>query len=793
MSKKYKHHGVAQLSLGDLKARAERASREGRFQQALELVKQVYKAEPTPQHQELLRKTYLGRARQLRNQSQVRDAITVLQVASQLAHPAAGGDASGAVWLDQLAEEFAACGEVRRAMELLRGQPDSLSYARVMGQAVDAALQQAEAGRRLLPETMQVEFDCILRAFAQVEAAQDDQARETLQGIGLRSPFLEWKLLLRGLQAYWQKDDVRALENWQRLQPERLPARLAAPLRFLIDPAYRLAQAPEAQALLQKQADRLQGSGCVPQLRTIQASLAGQQPLASAYRLADTVVPSLRAEAGHLVPRLAACYFWAIVTKGEFEDVFRHQRVFGTPADDPKLHRLHAMAAEHVGDLENAHTYWQEFEKAAAGHPADWPGEQANRVRALIWNHMGHNAASIPDGDKLKGLPPFLRDHPSRPKPLSPSAEKCFERAIELAPDRLEGHEALFRFYDEKDKETKAIKAGKHLLERFPDHVPTLEALGDLYMRQEDYSDGLALFQRALKLNPLDRDLRYKVSTAHVFNARSLAERGQFDEARAEYEACLAYEDVEGDRSSIYCKWAACEYKANDPTRAEELLQQALSKAGNRLAVAFSMLIETIRLKLPRALKNRFDKEFKEALAEPPTGAGAAAVAVTTSHHILAGVNYYGQKTHEKKVHNYLDQARHVDFSESQLEKICGALLIMKSSRLMGRYTEMGQKRFPSNPHFYLIEAQSYLLQGPMQCPVWKVRPLLEKARQLLEKMPPDDKQKRVLESVQEQLEALDLFNPFMRGGPMGMFDDIFDGYDGEDDEDYDPNEGWDY
>ena len=56
-----------------------------------------------------------------------------------------------------------------------------------------------------------------MQAFAQVQAGQDEAARETLQPIGLRSPFLEWKVLLRGLIAYYQSDDVRALDNWQRL------------------------------------------------------------------------------------------------------------------------------------------------------------------------------------------------------------------------------------------------------------------------------------------------------------------------------------------------------------------------------------------------------------------------------------------------------------------------------------------------------------------------------------------------------------------------------------------------
>src|SRR5262249_42166658 len=143
----------------------------------------------------------------------------------------------------------------------------------------------------------------------------------------------------------------------------------------------------------------------------------------------------------------------------------------------------------------------------------------------------------------------------------------------------------------------------RHLLKRFPEHAPTLEALADLRVKRQDYPEGLALYERALKANPLDRELRSKLSTTHLFSARAHAEAGQFDEARQEYQACLAL-DAEHE-AAVLCKWAACEFKAGDAARAEELLGQALAKAGGRVAIAFSMLIEMIRLKLPRPLKAR--------------------------------------------------------------------------------------------------------------------------------------------------------------------------------------------
>src|SRR5690606_28218214 len=116
---------------------------------------------------------------------------------------------------------------------------------------------------------------------------QDDKSKELLQGIGLRSPFLEWKVLLRGLLAYYQGEDERACDNWQRLDPQRLPFRLAAPLRFRADKDFAAQQPPATQNALQQQADRLQGTPLIQQLRSLNGMLSNDRQLPAAFRLAE--------------------------------------------------------------------------------------------------------------------------------------------------------------------------------------------------------------------------------------------------------------------------------------------------------------------------------------------------------------------------------------------------------------------------------------------------------------------------------------------------------------------------
>jgi tetratricopeptide (TPR) repeat protein len=310
-------------------------------------------------------------------------------------------------------------------------------------------------------------------------------------------------------------------------------------------------------------------------------------------------------------------------------------------------------------------------------------------------------------------------------------------------------------------------------------------------MQEEEYGKALTMYERALHVNPLDRRVRSRLGTAHLFHARSHVETGRFDEARAEYQLAL---DLGGgrDKATVYCKWAACEFKTGNTERAEELLRQAREDAGSRLAVAYSLLIETIRLKLPPALKRRFDKEFNDALVEPPSPAGARAVAQTTAAHQLAGVTYRGQKTHEKKVLAYLDKAKTADFTEEQLEGLCRSLLELNATKLLRAFTGLGKQRFPRNPHFPFYEAESYFQKGPDRLPIWQVRPLLEEAKRLAEALPRDERQQMLLQIIQERWQMLAAINPFFMGQFEEMFGDYFFGDDDfDDDDDEDEDDGW--
>ena len=780
--------GHPPLTADGLRPRVERAVAENRYQQALELAKQLYKYEPTPNNLELLKKTYLGRARQLRGSGYDRDAATTLEAAVRI-------DPANPVWLEQVASEMAISGAGHKALELLKQVPSSPSSssisAVVLARAADSAIQQEAAGKAQLPAEWHAEFDRILLAFKQVETGQDDAAKETLQGIGLKSPFLEWKLFLRGLQAYYQNDDARALENWSRLDAERLPARLAAPFRSHLDSAFRTNQPIETQTALKTQYDRLQTSLLADQLRRLRAALADTEArnLTNAFRQVEALLPAMRLEAPQLLPRLAACCYWAVLETGS-DDAQRYKRVFGAPTDDPNFHRIEALASERMDEFGLAHRAWQDYEKEIRDAPPTvWPPTLSARARALIWLRMGKNAAMVPSAKSLAMMPRHLRDMTDWPEPLNPTGEQCLDRCIALAPELLDAYEALYQYHEHENRPAQAEKVARKLLERFPDHVPTLTALGHKLHLEQNYPAALELYQRALKANPLDRKHRASISVAHLGCARLLIEAGRCDEARPHLQSAEAFNDNTED-SRILCRWAALEFKAGNPDAAEDRLRAARERTPD-LTVSFIMLTECVRIKLDKKVKARFDREVKAGFAAPSVPAAIAHLVSFAASLKRGGVTYYGQKTHEKKIQTMADQSRNLEFTERQLVEVITGLMGMDAWKPAQRCAEAGERKFRNNPEFpVLLAAMQLRPDKGRNINLYQVRPALARAEKLIRDLPKEDERKERLTqqiaTLQQSAQLLDPWSGFGSGlsNLFGSFGP--DDYDDDDDDDFD-------
>lgn len=745
-----------------LRPRIDRALEANKTQQALELANQLFKDQATEANRDLLKRVILLRAKQLRLEGRGRDVAGLLEPKLALAPDDAG-------WRAALAEEMAAAGAIEPAVRLMAFSEDAAARARVLARAADAALEVGGRAREQLPEELRAGYDLIVRAFQANADGKDEAVREALQGIGLQSPFLEWKLLLRGLLAFQAGDNARACENWQRLSIERVPAQMVAPLRLGIDPAFRAAQTPDVQLVLQRAADRFcERPDLVPTLRRLQAALARPDQLNQAFRLAADLLPRLQQTFPDLVPRLKACLTWMVISEGEVADLNRLRRTLGIPENSPEGERLAALFWEEKQEPEGAHHFWQAFQLAVEEQPNAWGGTHADHVRSLAFERMADLAAHA-------GPPPALAGLFGRAPTFKPNAEACLKKAIELAPNRRAPYLALLHHYESQKKkgEPKADKLALSMLKRFPDEADVWESLGERAAERGAWADAVGYYAEALRCSPLDARLRERTAQAHLGRALREAASDDGDAARASFAAALALAAPES-RGQILGTWAAAEHRRQSPDRAQELLAQAHADPATRLPARSAWLVELIRAKQPKAMKLQADRDFAAALADALPLPAVVAMVRLCAVHRQAG-KYTGQAGHEKKVLALLQKTIGAPFTELQMEWLCGALQALDAFGMLRTLAVDAQKRYPQNALFALSEAYSYMAPKGRYSKPWMAMEPITRAQALAEAMPEGSGRRKILDFIRPVVEHLAAAAP--RGIPS--LSDMFSQFDG--------------
>jgi tetratricopeptide (TPR) repeat protein len=752
-----------------LRPRIESALREGRLPQALELARQQYTQAPTTENAELLRDVLLRGARGYVERDAPADARRWLDDAEKVEGPPA--------WWEALALLRARLGDGEKAKQLLAKAPGSPVAGRVAGQLADRALLDKVRGRPHVPAEFTAGLDAVLAAFAFYAKGEDEQAREALQAIGLQSPFLDWKLLLRGLMAYSANEDQRALENWQRLDPDRLPARLAAPLRALIDPSGGAALDGEQAKKVARRADAL-GHPMLAPLRDLQRTLASPEGLPKALRQASSLVGLMRTNFPHLVPKLANCFYWLIIQGGQPEDLGQYERLFGAPPDDRHFTRLQALVMESYPQLEAAHKSWQEYLREIETAPDRWPGEQGRRARAMILLRMGDNALEHEEGDdgdidelaELFGMGRRRGAAPEKRKPLVPTAETCYRQALELAPGWREPAARLLDLLQDAEKWPEAEDVGRRALELHPDDVKLLLDLSNVQQAQGKMDEALGSLKRALKNNPLDRVLRTGVAVLDVQAGRALTLAKQYDAARASFAEALQLEpDAVGPVARA--AWAACETKAGDTARAGQLAAELPAAPPHGLASAYYLFVEFNRAKVAKPTLKPRQEAFEQALAAGPSVAELLPLALAMSFYRNERPPYRGLGTHEKKLLALLLAAVDAKPPEDQLEKLGWVSLGQNYTKVLKAVGEQGQKRFPKSPAFAYFRAEQLILQRPKSFREYDVGRLF---REVMEKTEGrhDDRSRMMRDAVEERVRQYPDLEYWVRPGKaLNIFD----------------------
>ncbi|MFO0864311.1 MAG: hypothetical protein U0744_06580 [Gemmataceae bacterium] len=739
----------ANKDVASLKAKFKQAVETGRSQSAVRLARDIADAEPRADHSELLRQAVRLRAEHLQRDNQLKEAAVLWR------HLLTLGDIPGT--REIVAEGLARCGfaaEVIQHLALL--PPDAPARARIVGVMVDTALEQGALGKTLLPAEYHAGFDAVLQGIEHAHQGRDDDARSAIQTVGLQSPFLEWKVFLRGLLAWYAGDDQRALEAWIRLLPHRLPWRMAAPLRFDIDPEFRRTQSAAAQTALQKAADRASGSRDLEWVRDLQASLHGARKLSEVLRVADSIIKHWRRTRPELLEPLRRTLAGSILQRGQPEDLRTLARRFDAELDDPAYVRLLAIGCERHGQLLGAVLTWMRFLQASSIHHAF--GMHQTLADAKVWEHIGTLILNLDILD--------VDDDQQDDFDQMPSFEECFARSIKLAPHRRRPY--LLRFEAlaaEPALKKEAIIAGEALIERFPDDPKTLERLGDLYRNSNAPSKAFAAYERALAYDPLNRKLRHRLGVLSlqrvIGGSRTKLATQRADLAKAE--------ELTPDLAPlVLARRHFLEATKGDPSVAASATDQLVALPHARLATPFLMTLEAERYGTPAAeIKNR--SMVIRSLAK---SGGTPEEYTLLAEMMKIAASQSPGKIPMQAAWTVCKAASFEGWPERLLERFVLALSDVPALPSFLPFVRKAQKRFPRNPFLVLAEFEPLLRERKDQ--PWTLRALGEQMEALMNELP----RERHAEFVEQLAErGLTLENLRRMGGHRSFLDAIFDAF----------------
>jgi tetratricopeptide (TPR) repeat protein len=500
-----------------------------------------------------------------------------------------------------------------------------------LGRAADLAIPLGIRAAGVLPANLRSDFETILQAFAHYDSGRDDAARESLQSIAINSPWLDWKLLIRGLLAYATGDDGRALDNWQRLEAKRLPAQLIAPLRASLDPAFRIERSPEQQLRLRIAADKLR-LGPLATLRQIQTTLGRPEKLGEAFADIKALLPRIRRIEPELEAALGRCCYGALWQAG-IDGAEAQRALFAPPDHDPTLDRLQALAAERRDDWQTANRHWRRYD-AVLEHLTGFTDDDRRRARALVWRRCGNNAERVES--------PIQSKRPS-------AAEMCYRRAIEIDPSATGAQIALFDYFRQRNRFDATLAVGRKLAELCSNNVSVIASLAELAFEIGSWDAAIEWFAAARKLCPFNRDFTAAYNQALRLRARERAAAGDLRGAASDLHS------VSEASISVLCQRSALASAIGNAVEADKLATEANLISG--IGATFAMLAELTRLRQPRSARTVFEKEWKLRMTVGGSTADAIAIAEVALEQANAGHDYRGFRSHLAQVRKFIERS----------------------------------------------------------------------------------------------------------------------------------------
>jgi thioredoxin-like negative regulator of GroEL len=532
-----KHHKIssrpAELSSGQLERQARDDMAAGHFRKARDTYKILCKQDREKYLPGLI-EANRRLAEQLMERGLLSDAEQVLAYLKAIAPPSSmlAADVTFALKKHDWQRAF------DEASRLCKDMPDALEE-RDRAAAADAlvlAFPNVQESSRL-PPPVASDLAAIVGALHCVCEERWEQAQELLRPVPRGSLFAAWKILVKGVIAFYAGDTEKAATLFAQLPPHGVPVRVASAFRLFLGRGHgQKFDTPADEQALKGACGLLDATNLAPFLLRADQSWRAARREDSYGEMRQA--PGFPSEEPDLAGALSDFYLNAPFSMRDaaydrylhwFERLAASGR-FKNNEEARLTYRMLGCAGLDEPFSELIERFWRRFLQF---YPADDPLKP--KVASLVLEQLGDYHAQ-----RETPLPFFFGEEGERLRDVE-GAIRLFQESIEHDPSNLGAYLKLLDVYERTEKNSERNRLLDRMAQLFPKEKAVLLRAGQECLKRKAYLKGTQYLERAHSLDALDPEVLQALVSAYTHLARQYYEKKNVNKGRDTFNPARRY------------------------------------------------------------------------------------------------------------------------------------------------------------------------------------------------------------------------------------------------------------
>jgi len=645
-----------------------------------------------------------------------------------------------------------------------------------------------------LPAEVRRDLDRIRSALESVAGESRQDALERIKLVGIRSLFASWKWLIKGLCAFYGREDEKAVAAFEKILPDTAPAAAAAPyLRLLQKEGWREADAKDTRLT----ADVCVVAGC----GAAAEDLARAEYLWTVKRFRDSHVHLRRT-----IEDFPTCSRGLVRSLTELY----YNSCFEMPPKPAQKYVEHLVRSAFTGKADNAIAkiwaqrslalyseesedfdplileHWEKFIDLYESLNGDSP-----HVRSLVYGRLGDLfSEEMPDDNPFSFF--FFRRRRKEPNLRNIElARHCYQESVDAGPQAFQPQVAQIAFFEKIGDTPRVNRLLDRLIRQFPDEKEVLFKAGIRCSDRKAFVKAMNYLERALSLDPMDKVVREQFISTCIVAALQYVRKNNPKKARALLPRALEWSDAHSDdfnrgRAYLYARWTAMAHLLNDEADAQQLWAQAADhRQGSELKLHFFLWVVADSYGVAPPLSKGSAAFVKKALKTAFSADTALDCIRTLQYATLLPGSVKGLQRKAVLVERYLARGATAEITRQQAGVVVSYTLSEECNRpdIAEAYVRRMLKQNPDDALFryyrYLVRSQVTAWYSEIDDEGQELNTILRLAR--------EQKDATVTLAVQKLLREFDAMPPSggFGGNPFFEIDDDFEeeGMEAEDDD----------